>query len=221
MPPASSSRRALVAVAVVVALLLGGVLGYLGGIVNAVGEDPLPSDTSAEAGFSRDMQVHHLQGAQLALIAHERSTDPEILALSRDIMLTQQQQAGQMFGWLATWSLTPAASEPSMTWMTRPALSASSDDPHGGMSMATGSVPATMPGMATAAQITQLEQASGIDEDRLFLQLMIAHHQGALEMAQAVLDRSRNSVVTVFATKLIAAQTAEISQMQAMFDARA
>ncbi|NQX27405.1 DUF305 domain-containing protein [Microbacteriaceae bacterium VKM Ac-2854] len=221
MRPASSSRRGLVAVIVVVALLFGAVLGYLGGVVSSIGGEPSPTQNSVEAGFSRDMQVHHLQGAQLALIAHERSTDPEILAISRDILLTQQQQAGQMFGWLATWGLQPAASEPSMTWMTRPTLSAEQDE-HSSMGMTdAASIPELMPGMATTAQIDELSAATGVDEDRLFLQLMIAHHEGALDMAEAVLARSRNAVVTDFAQRLIVAQTAEISQMQAMLDARA
>lgn len=220
MPPESSSRRGLIAVIAVVAVLFGGVLGYLGGVVSSVGGEPAPTSTSVEAGFSRDMQVHHLQGAELALIAHERSTDPEILAISRDILLTQQQQAGQMFGWLSAWGLQPAASEPSMTWMTRPTLSAEQDE-HSGMSMTDdSSVPSVMPGMATSEQIAELSAATGVDEDRLFLQLMIAHHKGALDMADALLARSRNAVAVDFANRLEVAQTAEISQMQAMLDAR-
>ncbi|NQX10785.1 DUF305 domain-containing protein [Microbacteriaceae bacterium VKM Ac-2855] len=222
MRPASSSIRGLLAAAVVLAVILGGVGGYLIGLVSPVAGEAMPSDTSAEAGFSRDMQVHHLQGAELALIAHERSTDPEIEAISRDILLTQQQQAGQMFGWLSVWGLAPAASEPSMTWMTRPALPTATDDDHGSMGGSGGdsAVPALMPGMATSDQIAQLRAASGVAEDRLFLQLMIAHHEGAIEMAEALLARSTNGVVTDFADRLIVAQTAEISQMQAMLEAR-
>ncbi|WKK70731.1 DUF305 domain-containing protein [Rathayibacter oskolensis] len=73
-----------------------------------------------------------------------------------------------------------------------------------------------MPGLATQDQIDELTAASGRDLDRLFLQLMIAHHRGAIDMAEALLARSRDTVATDFATSVVRAQEAEISLMEQM-----
>lgn len=66
-----------------------------------------PGDASAEAGFARDMSMHHAQAVEMALIAQERTDDPEIRILATDIILTQQGQIGQMRGWLDAWGLPP------------------------------------------------------------------------------------------------------------------
>ncbi|SMH45794.1 Uncharacterized conserved protein, DUF305 family [Rathayibacter oskolensis] len=221
MPPASSKGRLLLAAVAVIAVLLGGAGGYVVGALAPFAEAATPSTTSAEAGFARDMQTHHLQGAELALIAHERSTDDEILTVSKDILLTQQQQSGQLFGWLTAWGLPQAAPEPSMTWMGRPTLAGAADE-HSQMGMGTedGVVPASMPGLATSEQITALTAASGRDLDRMFLELMIAHHRGAIDMAEALLARSRDRVATDFATSVVKAQEAEISLMEQMLEDR-
>lgn len=216
MRPASSRGRLLVAAVAVVALLLGGAGGYLAGALAPFSQAATPSSTSAEAGFARDMQVHHLQGAELALIAHERSADEQVLTVSKDILLTQQQQSGQLFGWLTSWGLPQASPEPTMTWMGRPTL-AGAADPHSEMGMTDEEgVPARMPGLATPEQITALQGASGRELDRLFLELMIAHHRGAIDMAEALLARSRDEVATTFATSVAQAQEAEISLMEQM-----
>lgn len=217
MPPASSRGRLLVAAVAVVALLLGGAGGYLFGALAPFSQAAMPSSTSAEAGFARDMQVHHLQGAEMALIAHERSTDDQVLTVSKDILLTQQQQAGQLFGWLTAWGLPQASPEPSMTWMGRPTLAGAADE-HSAMGMGTedGVVPSSMPGLATQDQIDGLTAASGRDLDRRFLELMIAHHRGAIDMAEALLARSRDTTATDFATSVVKAQEAEITLMEQM-----
>ncbi|PPH76203.1 DUF305 domain-containing protein [Rathayibacter rathayi] len=217
MRPASSRGRILVAAVAVVALLLGAAGGYLFGALAPFASAATPSSTSAEAGFARDMQVHHLQGAELAMIAQERSTDDDVLTVSKDILLTQQQQAGQLFGWLNAWGLPQAAPEPSMTWMGRPTL-AGAADAHSSMGMGTedGVVPASMPGLATSEQISALSSASGRGFDQMFLELMIAHHRGAIDMADALLARSRVTVATDFASSVITAQEAEISLMEQM-----
>jgi len=218
---ADARGRLLVAAVAVVALLLGAAGGYVIGALAPFAPTATPSSTSAEAGFARDMQVHHLQGAELALIVHERSTDSEVLTISTDILLTQQQQAGQLFGWLVSWDLPQASPEPSMTWMGRPTLEGAADE-HSSMGMGTeeGVVPSSMPGLATPDQIRALTASSGRDLDRMFLELMIAHHRGAIDMAEALLARSRDRVATDFATSVVKAQEAEITLMEQMLEAR-
>ena len=178
--------------------------------------NPAPSANSAEAGFARDMQTHHIQGVEMAMIVRDLTDDPAVRLLAYDIAITQGQQSGQLYGWLTEWQLSQAGSEPSMTWMTRPGRSGAGHD-HATTHLA-GS---PMPGLATSGQIAELKAASGVDAERLFLTLMIAHHQGAIEMAEAVLDRADNTSVLGFANSVILSQASEIKLMQDMLAQRA
>lgn len=171
-----------------------------------------PSTTSAEAGFARDMQTHHLQAVQMSIIIRENTEDDQIRLLAYDIATTQQQQAGQMAGWLNVWGLPQAASEPSMTWMTRPTLDGEGHG-HGG-DEASAHVPGgPMPGMATEEQLAELRSLTGVAAERLYLELMTAHHVAGVEMAEAILDRSENEAVTSLAAAMVASQQSEIDYM--------
>lgn len=176
-----------------------------------------PSTTSAEAGFARDMQVHHLQAVEMSMIIRDLTDDPDVRLLAYDIATSQAQQSGQMFGWLAEWGL-PQLGEPSMTWMTRPALDGA---PHAH----DGTVPThapgqPMPGLATSEQLAELASLSGVDAERYFLELMIAHHKGGVEMAEAVLARTETRVVVDLASSIVKAQQSEIELMEGMLAAR-
>ena len=218
MPPERRSpgaRRAVLIVAAGLAAVAIGLVGFSVGRLSTI-DNPTPLSTSAEAGFARDMQVHHLQGAELAMIIRDRTSAEDVRRLGYDIALTQQQQAGQLYGWLTEWNLSQAGPEPSMTWMTRPGRSdaghAHTDGAH------TPGDP--MPGLATAEQIAALTAASGVDAVRQFLTLMIPHHLGAVEMAEAVQDRANNSSILGFANSVIVSQEAEITLMEEMLQAR-
>src|SRR5688572_8417714 len=63
----------------------------------------VPSDTSAEAGFARDMIAHHEQAVEMALLIRDRTDDPIIRTMATDMILTQTNQMGQMMGWLNVW----------------------------------------------------------------------------------------------------------------------
>jgi uncharacterized protein (DUF305 family) len=79
-----------------------------------------PTEDSAEAGFARDMMVHHAQAVQMAEIVRDKTESEEIRTMAADIALTQQAQIGQMQGWLAVWGLPATGREPAMTWMGHP-----------------------------------------------------------------------------------------------------
>lgn len=166
-----------------------------------------PSDTSPEAGFARDMQVHHAQAVQMAFTMRDKATDPVLRAITFDIITTQQQQSGQMAAWLQAWDLPPTGSQRPMAWMA------------GHHSDGASTAPAVMPGMATDAQLKQLKDATGHDAERLFLQLMIAHHDGGIEMADAVLTSTVRPEVRQLASAIATSQRAEVEQMTQMFDA--
>ena len=205
----SRSRGEVVGLAVllgVASLLVGLILGWA-----LFGRGGFPLDGSAEAGFARDMQTHHGQAVQMSLIVVDRTSDPAVRTMAKDIATSQQQQAGQMFAWLQLWGLKPTGSQPPMAWM--------GSDHHGATSASGESVP--MPGMASADDIQRLGAASGVEAERIWLELMIAHHRGGVEMADAVLERSDREEVVVLARSMKAAQSSEISTMQSMLDARA
>jgi len=204
-------RHVIVALLASVLLLLGGF--FLGRLVFP-SIPPTPSTTSAEAGFARDMQTHHQQAVDMAMIIRETTDNEAIRTLAYDIATSQGQQAGQMYGWLTTWGLPQAAAEPTMTWMMQPALDGTASEmgssPMSGMAM---------PGFATQEQIDALKAASGKNADKMFLELMIAHHAGGVEMAQALLDRSTNEVVTSLAERIVRAQQSEMTYMKELLAA--
>ena len=207
-------QRAIAATALVAAVVVGAA-GYTLGRTSACCTSA-PATTSAEAGFARDMQAHHIQGVEMAMIIRDRTDDEAVRLLGYDIATTQAHQAGPLYGWLAEWGLGQLGSEPPMMWMRRPGRS-------GAVNAATGqdmSMGALMPGMATSAQMAELSAGSGVETERLFLSLMIAHHQGALEMAEAVLDRSDHEGTRTFANAGLTSQQSEIDLMTEMLAER-
>lgn len=207
----SSWRRTLAVVLTAILLLAVGFgVGRLG--VPSAGT---PGDTSAEAGFARDMQVHHEQAVELSLLVRDRTDDENLLLLADDIAIAQAQQSGQMYAWLAEWGLSQAPAEPRMTWMTRPAL----DGSHGHDDESPAHEPGEpMPGLATFEQIEQLKSVSGVEAERLFLELMIEHHKGGVAMAEAVLERTGYPVVVDLARGMVTVQDSEIDLMQGMLE---
>lgn len=173
-----------------------GVAAYSAGLRQ---QPPLPGDASADAGFARDMAVHHAQAVQMAEAVRFRTEDPDLRILATDIALTQQAQIGQMTGWLETWGLPATGRGPAMAWMG-----------HGG----------GMPGMATRAELTAIREAPVGEAEILFLQAMIRHHQGGVTMAEGVLARSRRREVRQLAEKIVAAQQSEIRAMSGLLSAR-
>jgi uncharacterized protein (DUF305 family) len=178
----------------IAALVVGTALGL--GIGLVVPHLRTPGDTSAEAGFLRDMSTHHAQAVEMAMIAHEKSTDPQIVYLATDIALTQHGQIGYMQAWLRDWHLSPTGSQPPMAWMPD----------------STGSVVnGLMPGMATPDQMATLRKATGKELNLQFLTLMRQHHLGGIHMAQEAVKLSHNDDVTWIAGTMVASQQNELA----------
>ena len=156
-----------------------------------------PGEDSAEAGFARDMMVHHAQAVEMAEIVRGKTESEDVGTLAPDIALTQQAQIGMMQGWLQVWGLLPTGSEPAMSWMGEPTN-------------------APMPGMATPQEIQKLRDASPEEADKLFLRLMIPHHRAALRMSEAILSRTQRPEVRSLAKAISASQQAEIKNVEQM-----
>lgn len=197
-------------VAIVLIALAALASAFVLGRVTAAPSTPTPSTDSAAAGFLRDMQVHHAQAVEMAMLVRDRTDDPAIRQLAYDIAVAQATQSGSMYGLLEAWDLPQLGPQPAMTWTLLPTIDGSDG---GGHQMDAGA-PGGMPGMATPAEIDELEAAQGDDAVRLFLTLMIAHHQGGVEMAEAVLARTDVPQVVSLATGIERAQQAEIVAMR-------
>lgn len=214
--PERGPARVRLIVAAALLVLVAVVAGVLLGRATApVGAASAPGAESAEAGFARDMQTHHRQAVDMSMMLRDRTDDDELRLLALDIATAQGQQAGQMFAWLNAWGVPQTSTQPEMAWMALPTLDGDHDE------HSEGHTPGEpMPGLATPEQMQALELADGIEAERLWLELMIEHHKGGVEMAEAVLARTENELVTPLARGVVMLQQKEIDYMTELLEAR-
>jgi uncharacterized protein (DUF305 family) len=168
----------------------------------------------ADVAFAQMMIVHHQGAIQMADLAPSRAQNQDVLALAARIKAAQAPEIDQMTSWLTAWGAAPSM-------MSGSATSGMGGSAHGGMDMggttsAAESSAAGMPGMMSGDQMQQLESASGAAFDKMFLELMIVHHQGAIEMAETEIADGSNPEAVALAQKIKSDQTAEIAEIQAL-----
>lgn len=207
------SRRVANAICVAVLVVAGTAAGLFGGIAwenhraEARSHEPSPVDI----GFAQDMGVHH---DQAILIVHTLPSDvsPSIRRLADRIAATQAAEAATMRGWL-DWFALPVTSDTPMAWMHP------GDHDHRQASP-TGDEP-PMPGMADADDLAALGEAHRTAAEVLFLQLMVRHHQGGIEMAQAAYNSGTASrAIKHLSLAMISEQGDEIGEMTLLLRAR-
>lgn len=175
-----------------------------GGSATATTSAPTSASAStthndADVTFAQGMIPHHRQAVEMAALAATRASDAKVTELATEIEKAQQPEIDTMSGWLTAWGQkVPAADE-------------STD--HGGMDMGSDS---SMPGMMTDAQMAAMENASGADFDRMFLEMMIEHHNGAISMAKTEQSAGENPDATALAAKIAKNQSAEITTMRTL-----
>lgn len=152
----------------------------------------------ADITFAQNMIPHHQQAVEMAAMAESRASDPKVKALAAKIKQAQQPEIEQMTRWLTEWG-APLPSMPA---------------PTGGQSGHRGH--GDMTGMMTAEEMSAMGAATGAEFDRMFLQLMIRHHQGAVQMAGTEQQQGENAAAKDLAGRIITVQNDEIAQMQAM-----
>ncbi|THC50092.1 DUF305 domain-containing protein [Streptomyces sp. A1499] len=150
-------------------------------------DDDTPN--SADFAYTQMMIEHHGQALTMTGLAPERASSAEVKRLASRIGAAQKPEIGAMKRWLKS---------------------------HGGPREQHGHDHATMPGMASEAQLRQLRAARGEAFDQLFLKLMITHHSGAVTMAADALSEGNNIQVEEMANDVIAQQTSEIGRMRKM-----
>ncbi|MFJ1970920.1 DUF305 domain-containing protein [Streptomyces sp. NPDC087903] len=182
-----------------------------GAVTYAVAEDGgssgTPAADSADAGFARDMAVHHQQAVEMSYIVRDRTKDTEVRRLAYDIAQTQANQRGMLLGWLDLWELPKVSARAPMSWMDM-----------GGM--ASGKDGALMPGMATNTEMKKLGTLDGKQAEVFYLQLMTDHHQGGIHMAEGCVARCTVGVEKRLAQGMVDAQQSEIDLMAGMLKER-
>ena len=172
------------------ALLLTGCTINIGGTGM---NDSMMGNSESTSGFSSNdimfaqmMIPHHQQAVDMSTLAETHTTNPEILALAKQIKDAQAPEIKQMTSWI--------------------------ESSGAGMDMGHDM---GMGGMLTDEQMTALSNASGAEFDKLYLQGMIAHHEGAIQMAQMIVG-SNNAEAKELAAAIISSQTAEIEKMKTL-----
>ncbi len=172
-----------------------------------------PSTDSPEAGFARDMQVHHAQAVEMAMDIYRTTENDDIRVLAYDIATTQSAQKGEFFDWLVSWNL-PQAGGPLMAWMTDAETGHHHADATG--APRTNEELMTQMGMASPEELAALRAATGTEADCAFLALMIRHHEGAIPMAAALVELGSQPRALQVAHGVIDTQSAEIDLMASL-----
>ena len=141
--------------------------------------------------FAQSMIPHHQQAVEMADLALKNASSSQVKQLATQIKAAQDPEIQTMKGWLTSWG---AGEDMGMD--------------HSGMS--------GMTGMMSDADMTNLDAARGKDFDAMWLQMMIAHHQGALTMANDVLATTQDPAVKTLAKALVTGQTKEIDTMKGL-----
>lgn len=146
----------------------------------------------ADIEFAQGMIVHHEQAVEMAAIAldPDRKAGAEIIDLATRIQAAQEPEIEQMTAWLT------AAGESITT------------------DMSAGHDMSSMGGMMTGEQMGAIAVATGTEFDSMWLEMMIAHHEGAISQSQTVKANGSNPDVLALADQIIGAQQAEIGEMQ-------
>ncbi|MDK9500933.1 DUF305 domain-containing protein, partial [Streptomyces katrae] len=191
-------RRIAIAAAAGVASLVLAACGNGGNGTGSTEMGSTPSATAsvqagdhnaADVSFAKAMIQHHRQAVDMAELADTRAASSETKDLAVKIKAAQDPEIKTMSGWLTAWG---EEVPPEME----------------GHDMSTG-----MPGMMSMGDMDKLEKATGAEFDKLFAEMMIKHHEGAIEMAKTEKSDGKYGPALQLADAVIVAQTAEIEQM--------
>lgn len=149
----------------------------------------------ADVRFATDMIPHHSQAVAMAEMAATKATNSQVKMLAADIKAAQDPEMTQMAGWLTGWGQPVPGS-----WI--------SGVDHNSMSSGMG--------MMSDGDMSTLDVASGAGFDRMWVEMMVQHHTGAVEMAKTELSGGQNTDAKTLAQSIVTSQTAQITQLQAV-----
>lgn len=182
---------------VLIACAAAAFLGVAGGLVAS--RRTTPSATSIDVRFLQDMRWHHDQGVGMAMSVLGRAdTSAAVHQRAREIIADQQLENGAMVELLHSFRAAEAnETDVAMEWM--PVMPTTT--------------PATMPGMAQPGDLTRLAELQGKEADKLFLTLMIAHHEGGIHMADYAAAHAHVQRVRDIANGIVTSQQSEINDL--------
>ncbi|WP_028644700.1 DUF305 domain-containing protein [Nocardioides sp. URHA0020] len=181
--------------AVVLLLALAGA-----GLVGCGSDEPASSSgttghSSADVAFASDMIAHHEQALLMVDMTEGRDLSPELAELTQDIKAAQAPEIEEMTGWLEKWGEKVP------------------DDGHPMGGMASGSTDSDMMG---DDDLAELDGAAPDRFEAMWLRMMIAHHEGAVEMAKTEIEGGQYGAAVALARSIVTSQTAEIAHMRSM-----
>jgi uncharacterized protein (DUF305 family) len=160
----------------------------------------------ADAMFAQHMIPHHQQAIEMSdMLLAKQGIDPRVSELANQIKAAQGPEIDQMQGWLNQWG--------------GPRMPMPSGDMPGHGSMPTMSGMPGMSGMMSEQDMTALQNAQGVEASKLFLTQMIAHHEGAITMAQTEIRDGQYPAAVELARAIVTAQQKEIDTMKGLLAA--
>lgn len=177
--------------------LIAGMLGWM------VGDSRSPSYNDVDTGFLKDMRIHHEQAVEMGFIFLAKDgTNPGLRTVASSIIYGQSQEIGRMATHLRSFGEEEyrRREDASMLWM--------------GMS----AQPDQMPGFASDADMDRLAESTGAQADEIFVELMVTHHEGGIEMAEYVVANGENDAVVAMAEGMAHGQRSEIAELQMLLD---
>ena len=148
----------------------------------------------ADVVFAQGMIPHHEQAIEMAKLAFTRADDERVKELATEIEAAQEPEIATMTSWLRQWGEPVEMEE------------------HGEMDGG------SMGGTMSDDDMAQLEAATGAEFDQMFLEMMIEHHRGAIEMAEEEIEQGENAEAVELARTIVDTQQAEIDEMQDLLE---
>ncbi|MFC8665197.1 DUF305 domain-containing protein [Streptomyces sp. NPDC057199] len=199
-------RTALVAATATAALVLAacgdnghdmGSMGFDSNTPSATALAKAGDHNDADVAFATEMIQHHRQAVDMAGMADSRGSSQEVKDLATKIKGAQDPEIKTMSGWLTSWG---------------------EQVPEDMSGMEGHDMTSEMPGMMSSEDMDKLEKASGAEFDTMFLEMMVKHHEGAIEMAETEKKGGKDDAAQKLADDVVTAQTAEIEQMKKLLD---
>ncbi len=192
-PYAPGATWGTVAAIVVIVAALAGSVGWW------IGHPKAPTSDSVDVGFLQDMISHHDQAVEMATVALSKpGFDADAAGFAREILSFQRYEIGVMTAWLEDWGRTRGdPGREAMGWMGEAPVPV-----------------ASMPGMQSKVRMTALANSTGTDTTGLFLDMMIVHHRGGIDMAVSAAKHATEKKVRDFADHIASVQRGEIVDMQ-------
>lgn len=163
----------------------------------------------ADVAFAQQMIPHHAQAIDMSKLVARHTGNAKVIDLAARIQQAQGPEIQQMTGWLHEWGTSPSGTGMSGMNHSMPGMTSGQSMP----GMASG---APMTGIMSADEMAKLGQAKGSEFDRMWLQMMISHHQGAVDMSRTELAKGNSTDAKALAQKIIDGQQAEITEMRGL-----